>query len=68
MLPKITEKVTVIIALHHHSRINAVFPVINLLPGCKLGLFRHLENAAIQPGSCMTYDLLLSIALTQDIQ
>lgn len=44
------------IAIDHHCKINVIFPTINLLPGCKLGLFQHLENAAIQPGYRRTQD------------
>lgn len=50
------KKVTVMIAIDHHCKINVIFPTINLLPGCKLGLFQHLENAAIQPGYHRTQD------------
>lgn len=62
------KKVTVIIAIYHHQRINVVFPVINLLLQYKLVMFRCLKDAAIQPGYCMTEGLSFIIALTLENQ
>lgn len=67
-MSKVSKRVTVIAVIYHHHRINVVFPQINLLPRWKFGIFRHLENAAMQPGYCVTQDPSLSIALTQKIQ
>lgn len=50
------KKVTAMTTTDHQHKINVVFPTINLLLRCKLGLFWHFENMATQPGCHRTQD------------